>query len=248
MWTLVQIDFKKMNKYVFLLPFITGAFVLLLASLSIRNNPIAESPWESYLLQMSTVCAIFFPISMTLICSHIANSEHKYDMWKQTFTLPLRKSGIYFAKLIECIIAEIAFFISLMTGFTLIGFIFWGIEFSLINLILKAFVSLFIAYIPIIAFQLWLSLIIKNQAFSLSIGILLAIFSYTFHVFPFGIGRLLIWTFPSSVLPIQLVIDEAQNMSIIQTTNPGMYVALSLLVGALIILMSMLHFTKRDIM
>ncbi|GIN93683.1 ABC transporter permease [Siminovitchia terrae] len=248
MWTLVQTDFKKMNKYVFLLPFVSCAFVLLFASLSIKYNPVDEFPWESYLLQMSTTCSIFLPISMTMICSHIANSEHRYNMWKQTFTFPLRKSGIYFAKLIECIIAEIAFFVSLMIGFIFIGFIFLETDVSLINLILKVFVSLFIAYIPIIAFQLWLSLIIKNQAFPISIGILLAIFSYTFYVFPFDIGRLLPWTFPSSVLPIQLVIDEAQNMSIIQTTNPAMYVGLSLIVGALIIFISMLHFTKRDIM
>ncbi|MFJ7952613.1 ABC transporter permease [Lysinibacillus sp. NPDC096418] len=247
MWTLIQIDFKKMNKYVFLLPLISGVVVLLLASLSIGKNPIDESPWESYLLQMSTVCSIFFPISMALICSYIANSEHRYNTWKQIFTFPLRKSKIYFAKLMECIIAELIFFISVMIGFIFIGFIFIGTDVNVMNLILKAFVSLVIAYIPIIAFQLWLSLIIKNQAFPLSIGIFSAIFSYTFYVFPFEVGRFLFWTFPTSVLPIQLVIDEAQNMSIIQTENSSIYVGLSLVIGALIILMGMLHFTKRDI-
>jgi len=247
MWKLIQIDFKKTNKFVFLLPFISSILILLFAGISINFNIMEKHPWESYLLQTSMVIALFFPICMTLMCSNIANTEHRSNMWKQIFTFPLKKNNIYYAKLLECLLIELFIFLFVITGFLIMGFILIDKSEMPLLLLLKAFAYLIIAYIPTIAFQLWLSLIIKNQAFPLIIGIFLTIFSYTFNVFPFDIGRLLLWTFPSSVLPISLFIDKNQNMSIIQTPNPVMYVGISIVASLLIIILSKAHFINRDI-
>ncbi|PLS17291.1 permease [Bacillus sp. M6-12] len=122
-------------------------------------------------------------IGLTIIISMIANVEHQTNSWKQLLALPITKFKVFTSKFL---LASILLFVSctlLFVGTILFGVIIkYGTDIPLVNL-LKIIYYPFLAAMPFIALQTWISITFKNQANALTIGILgtvLSLYSISF--------------------------------------------------------------------
>jgi hypothetical protein len=101
--------------------------------------------------------------------------------------------------------------------------------------------GMLITVLPILAFQLWLSMIFKNQAFSILIGSVSAMMglflatSQTTRWFPLA--------YPSQSSTVIL-----QYEGIAYNPDFSAYLIISLLVGTILLFIGSIHFAKRDVL
>ncbi|WP_159883590.1 ABC transporter permease [Paenibacillus puerhi] len=138
----------------------------------------ASDPWSSLLgnVSMLTVPTLF--IGLTLIASLTAGIEHQMNAWKQTLALPVTKTQVYMGKflltllLLGCSATLLAIgTIGLGAG---LGFGIGLIPYR--SLLMMAYYP-YLAIVPFIALQVWLSVTMHNQAVPLMIGIAGTVFS-----------------------------------------------------------------------
>jgi lantibiotic transport system permease protein len=128
--------------------------------------------WESLYLQTVSFHALFFyPLYTGVFASLICHYEHKNGGWKQLFSLPIKRSYIYWAKflilMILMAISQGIFFLAYLISGNLMGLqghIPWT----------TLFISLiggWIAVFPLAAFQIFISQKIKTFGVSIIFNI-----------------------------------------------------------------------------
>ncbi|MDM5300292.1 ABC transporter permease [Bacillus subtilis] len=249
MIAILRTDLMKMTKLIFLVSVIVPCMILLMGWMFFKNGSMARigETWENFLVQLNTLIVIFIPIAITVICCSLSNVEHKARAWKLLFSLPVKKSSIYFSKLFYVVFFTFMSFLILFGGIVLIGSSFLSEQSIPFTLILKQLFYPFLAFLSVIAFQLGFSLLVKNQAFPLIFGIFSAIFSYTFSVFPFNLEMILFWLYPSSASPLKLVSQNGEFIKVAYTSNSWVYSVLGLIVAILLAYISMKRLTKKDV-
>lgn len=118
-----------------------------------------------------------FMVISTLLSSIIAGNEHDSNAWKKIFSLPVSKAQIFFSKTLLVIILLVITDFFILLGSVTIWSLFSGFNQIIWILILKQIIFSFLAALPTIAIQLWLSLSIKNQAIPILIGVIGAVSS-----------------------------------------------------------------------
>lgn len=110
-------------------------------------------------------------MGLTIITSMVANVEHQTNAWKQLLALPVSKLQVFTGKFV---LAAILLFVSstlLGAGIILLGIILkFGTDIPFIYLVKMSYYP-YLAALPFIALQIWLSITVKNQAIPLTIGI-----------------------------------------------------------------------------
>ncbi|WP_257140253.1 ABC transporter permease [Bacillus pseudomycoides] len=111
-------------------------------------------------------------------------------------------------------------------------------------LLLKYGCFTIIGCIPMVILQLWISLVVKNQVFSLTAGVIGSFLGYCGQMFPWKTW--IIWTYSSLTNPISWAFS---NGKIVYFPNEGvmMNLLLSLGVSLLFIVLSTVHFAHKDI-
>ncbi|EJR44309.1 hypothetical protein IIM_05222 [Bacillus cereus VD107] len=200
--------------------------------------------WETLISNLSMLNGLFLSIMIAVIVSRLIDLEHKENTWKMLFSSPVSKISIYFGKLICVMILLIFSGIVSFIGIILISKV---LNFSgsiPLLLIFKYIIFYIITSLPIVAFQLWISLMIKNQAFALGAGIAGSFLGYFGRMFSWN--KLLFWTYPSSSSPIGYEFIE-NKMIYTQNTEVPLIISLSIVVGILLILISSIRFLKKDV-
>ncbi|MGF9700271.1 MULTISPECIES: ABC transporter permease [Paenibacillus] len=176
---------------------------------------------------------VFVPLSLmlgaTILSSMIANIEHEQGSWKQLLAMPIPRPAVYLAKfLLACVLLVISCLL-LTAGIVILGLVFgfdageipWGQAIKLGLLPLAG-------ALPVLSIELWLTMIAKNQALPVTLGIVLAItgmFSLSLSPsFPLAWAQMA-WNGP----------------------NPFMYAGMGLAAGILIMLLGMMHFSRKDV-
>lgn len=119
--------------------------------------------------------AMFVPIAVflggTIISSLIAGIEHQQSSWKQLLALPVTRTAIYCAKYVMAIILLLVACVLLPIGTAILGLsLGYGTDIPYSDLVRIGFYP-FIASLPLLALQLWLSMVFKNQTLPVSFGI-----------------------------------------------------------------------------
>ncbi len=164
-------------------------------------------------------------LGITIITSIIAHLEHSSTSWKHLLILPIEKRKIFIAKFI---LSFILLFISCSILF--IGSIFLGIGLDFGNSIpwskvIKISFFPYFSALPVLALQLWLSIVYKNQGITLIVGVLgtvLALFSES-------LPDWIIWKLP-------LLASKSNTTTLLGAT-----------VGVLLILIATFDFVRRDV-
>jgi hypothetical protein len=200
----------------------------------------AGSMWMYLLYDNSLLFGLGFPLAVTLAASVIANIEHEANGWKQTLSMPISRGKIYLSKFIWLTIS-----LTLSTTTFLIGMIFLGKVLRFEGdipwkLLIGDCYGMLITVLPIMAFQFWLSMTIKNQAFSILIGSISAI-----------MGLFLAAAQTTRWLPLAYPIQSStvilQYEGIGYNPDFSAYLVINLILGIILMFIGSRHFAKRNI-
>ena len=188
-----------------------------------------DDMWNGLLENVVVFVPLALMLGATILSSMIANVEHEQGSWKQLLAMPIPRPAVYLAKfLLACVLLIISCLL-LTAGIVILGLVFgfgageipWGQAIKLGLLPLAG-------ALPVLSIELWLTMIAKNQALPVTLGIVLAItgmFSLSISPsFPLAWAQMA-WNGP----------------------NPFMYAGMGLVVGLLIMLLGMMHFSRKDV-
>ena len=200
----------------------------------------AGSMWSFLLYDNSLLFGLGFPLAVTLAASVIANIEHQANGWKQTLSIPVSRGKIYLSKFIWLTIS-----LFLSTTIFLIGMVFLGkaLGFEGVipwGLLIGDCYGMLITVLPIMAFQFWLSMTIKNQAFSILIGSVSAIMGLFLAA-----AQTTRW-FPLAY-PIQSSTVILQYEGIGYNPDFSAYLVINLILGIILMFIGSKHFAKRNV-
>ncbi|WP_068982933.1 ABC transporter permease [Lysinibacillus xylanilyticus] len=200
----------------------------------------AGSMWMYLIYDNSLLFGLGFPLAVTLAASVIANIEHQANGWKQTLSMPIARGKIYLSKFTWLTIS-----LFLSTTIFLIGMVFLGKVLSFEEdipwgLLIGDCYGMLITVLPIMAFQFWLSMSIKNQAFSILIGSVSSIMglflaaAQTTRWLPFA-------------YPIQSSTVILQYEGIGYNPDFSAFLLVNLILGIILFFMGSMHFAKRNV-
>lgn len=226
---LLKIKRKMIWFLIFLGPF--GVIALEAVNFGLRYDYLTKlykaDLWGGLIGEARFLAIPALMLGLTIIASMIASIEHQTNAWKQLLALPISKLRVFTGKFL---LAAILLFVSstfLFLGVIILGICLkFGFDFPMIELLKMAYYPFFAA-MPFIAFQIWLSITVKNQAISLTIGILSTILSLSSY-------RLPDW-FP-------------WNWLYLESWGNPLYCALAgLCLGFIIYLMGLADFGRKDV-
>lgn len=231
---LIQSDFLKIKRkgfwfLTFLGPF--GVVALQMVNYGFRKDYLlqqSDNDWQYYLLNVSNFTPLAIVLGIAILTSFIASIEDETNAWKQLAALPVSKMGIYLSKF--TILAFLLFISScllMLFSFAFGVFLDLGNQVPYIEIVKFSFYPYFAA-LPVLALQLWIATVSKNQGIPITAGIFGVIFAYSAYVLPDWV----IWKWPSLM--------NQWNEPII---NAGLGVG----VGCLLYMIGMLDFNRRDV-
>ncbi|MCP3739849.1 ABC transporter permease [Rossellomorea sp. BNER] len=181
--------------------------------------------WSDLLMNINMFVPITLLLGIAIITSLNSSIEHQTNTWKQILVLPVSRKSIFFVKFLLNSLLLLLSCLLLVGGTILLGILLkFGYDFPMVAILKNSFVPFFAA-LPILALQLWLSIVVSNQGVALTVGILGAIVSTFF--------RLPEWI-PYSWLSFQ---DGEYALNI----------SLGILTGLLVFIIGTLHFSIKDV-
>ncbi|SDS63357.1 hypothetical protein SAMN05444162_1903 [Paenibacillaceae bacterium GAS479] len=189
----------------------------------------AGDPWEGLLGQVFWLKMPALFIGLALVASMSAGVEHSAGGWKQLLALPVTRLQVFAGKVAVTLLL-LLFSCTLLLVFTFVFGLALGLEVSSTpwaELFKQSYLA-YLALLPFIALQSWLSLTMSNQAVPMTVGVLgmvLSLFSIALPDWtPWG------WAY--------------------QVVEPGMGLTIAgagTATGLLVILIGYAHFARKDV-
>ncbi|KKO52333.1 ABC transporter permease [Paenibacillus sp. DMB20] len=189
----------------------------------------AADPWGGLLENILMFVPIAIYLGITLVCSLMANVEHQLSSWKQLLALPITRSAVFSAKFVLVFMILCVSCLLLSLGTVVLGLALgMGQENMPYGDILRLGFAPFMGTIPLLGFQLWLSLTSKNQGIPVSIGVTASVVSLFALKFP-------------DYMPLK--------WPLLAYLGPGQtkIIGAGLLLGAVIALAGLIHFNRKDV-
>ncbi|MEI5908502.1 ABC transporter permease [Bacillus spongiae] len=231
---LLTTDFLKIKRkgiwfLTFLGPF--GVVAMQMVNYGVRKDYLlqqSEDNWGYYLLNVSGFTPLALVLGIAILTSFMASIENETNAWKQLISLPVSKMSIYLSKFIvlACLLwisSLILMVLTLSYGI----FLDLGDSIPFFELIKYSFYPYF-AVLPILALQLWIATVSRNQGIPITTGVLGVIFTYSAYKLP----DWMIWKWPS-------LMNE--------WGEPIVNVMLGVAVGCILYVVGMVDFTRRDV-
>ncbi|MFE7822052.1 ABC transporter permease [Priestia megaterium] len=190
--------------------------------------------WDPIWIFSFFLILLAIPLEVTLITSIISNIEHQANSWKTIFSMPVSRFTIYWNKFIWSTVLCITSGVILTVGIIGLGLLLGNSSFPWVYILGFSLLP-FLAAVPLIALQLWVAMIFRNQAIPItlgSLGILLAIITGQLPL-----GKWLPWSFFVQVLPPPKVATHLR----------WDVVGMGLIVGTIILILGSLHFKRKEL-
>src|SRR5699024_9077740 len=175
---LLSTEFLKIKRkgfwfLAFLGPF--GVVALQMVNYGVRKDYLLEQStdeWGYYLANVSTFTPLALVLGIAILTSLIASIENETNAWKQLMAFPVSKMSVYLSKftVLACLLLASSVLLLL---FTLAFGIVLGLEGPIpsVELFKHSFYPYFAA-LPILALQLWIATVSKNQGIPMTTGVL----------------------------------------------------------------------------
>ena len=152
----------------FLGPF--GVIIIQVLSYHFRPGLDAKE-WGGLFLEVNRLLLPTIALGITLLASIIAGTEHQANAWKQLLALPVSKIKVFISKYLW--LFGLLLFCCLITS---IGMVWLGFYLDFEAPIpwagiFKDTLYCLLAALPLMSIQLWLSMIMHNQAIPITVGI-----------------------------------------------------------------------------
>ena len=176
---LIKIKRKMIWFLIFLGPF--GVIALEAVNFGLRYDYLTKiyeaDLWGGLIGEARFLAIPALMLGLAIIASMIAGIEHQTNSWKQLLALPISKFRVFTGKFLLALILLFVSSTFLFIGIIILGICLkFGMEIPLVELLKMAYFP-YLASMPFIAFQIWLSITVKNQAIPLTVGILSMILS-----------------------------------------------------------------------
>lgn len=231
---LLRADFLKIKRkglwfLAFLGPF--GVIALQMVNYGVRKDYLlnqSDDDWEYFLEYVHSFTPLALVLGIAILTSFMASIENETNAWKQLISLPVSKMSVYLSKFM--VLGSLLFVSSLLLGIFSLGYgilLNLGDQIPYLELLKYSFYP-YLAALPVLALQLWISSVSQNQGIPITTGVLGVIFAYSAFILP----DWMIWKWPS-------LMNEWDE--------PLINVMLGIGVGTLLYIVGMLDFTRRDV-
>lgn len=200
----------------------------------------AKSMWEYLIFDNSILLGLGFPLAITIAASIIANIEHQSNSWKQTLSFPISRAQIYLSKYVWLLVGLLFSVTFFSIGLIVLGKLLNFKGDMPIGLLLGDSFAMLVTALPLISIQLWLSITFKNQAFSILIG---AVSSMVGLFLASGVTTR--W-FPLAY-PVQSSTVILQYKGLGYNPDLPAYLVINFLLGIVLMIIGLMHFSKRDV-
>lgn len=231
---LLSADLLKMKGKGFWFLIFLGSFgvvALQMVNYGVRKDYLlqqSDNDWEYYLLNVNSFTPLALVLGIVILTSLMASVENETNAWKQIISLPVSKMSVYLSKFtVLALLLWVSSFLLMI--FTLMYGVFLklGEEIPFLDLARFSFYPYFAA-LPILALQLWIAMVSKNQGIPITVGIVGVILAYSAYILP----DWMIWKWPS-------LMNE--------WNEPIINVLLGIGVGSLLYIMGMFDFMRKDV-
>ncbi|GIO14711.1 hypothetical protein J19TS2_42660 [Cohnella xylanilytica] len=131
----------------------------------------AADPWGGLIENVSILALPALLIGLAIVASMAAGIEHQMNAWKMTLALPVTKRHVFAGKFLLTAILLLCSCVLLVLFTVALGFAL-GFDASIpVGELLSAVFYPYLAAMPFIALQSWLSVTMANQAIPLTVGI-----------------------------------------------------------------------------
>ncbi|MDQ0060685.1 ABC transporter permease [Paenibacillus harenae] len=236
MLRIMSVEFLKLRrKLVWLLVLLgpLGVVALQAVNFGLRYDYLtkqyADDLWGGLIDNVSMLMLPTLFIGLTILASMTAGIDHQMNTWKQTLALPVNRASIFAGKFAVTAILLLCSSTLLVPFTLLLGFLldFGFEELPLADLAMTVYYP-FLAIMPFIALQVWLSVAMHNQALPLTVGIIGMIAGMFASQFPDWMP----WKWPS------LINDRDM---------PLYSVGAGLTLGLIVMLLGMCQFVRKDV-
>lgn len=230
----IRAEFLKLKRkgfwlLTFLLPF--GIVALQMVNYGIRKEYLlqqSEDDWTYYLTNVSLFIPMALILGIVILTSYLSSIEDETGSWKQALSLPISKVSVYLAKsFVLFLLLGLSSLLLMVITFGYGLFLDLGHTIPYFELIKQSSYP-YLAAFPIFAIQFWLATVSQNQAFPITVGIIVVILANASFLLPDWV----IWKWPS--------LENEWN-------QPSLNVMLGLGVGWVIYLVSLMDFARRDV-
>ena len=168
---LLQTEWFKLRKSKFSFILFIGPLIAFFAGFT--ENVGSEHQWEVTLLLMSlTYSLLFLPLVTGVLAGLICRYEHQEGGWKQLLALPVSRGQVFVAKytllLILVFVIQLLFLLALYA----IGMIKGYSEPFPMLIVWKSIVGGWVATFPLVALQLWMSMMWKSFAAPFAVNVI----------------------------------------------------------------------------
>ncbi len=197
----IQAEGLKLKKLTFAMPVIVSVIFISMTALEwylyFRSGPggIYSAFNVMYLFLSFTVL-----LEISILSSLIATTEHEALGWKWMCSLPVSRVHFLLAKAFWVIVLLFITALIIVIGVVALWILYTDRPLPVQFLVEQTFSS-FLAGLPVLAIQLWLSVQWVNQSFPLSVGILGSISSLFISRSQIEILHFLPWAYPGRVTP-----------------------------------------------
>ena len=156
-----------------------GLIIAMMVDFGLRKEYLLQQNtdnWTVLMGEVSMLLPLMLLLGATLLASLLAEMEHQASAWKHTLSLPLSRLKIYGSKGIQLIGLLIIVAVLMVLTF---AFLWFWIDLGKPvpwNQFLQAGFYPVLAVLPVAMLQLWLSIIIRNQALPIFIGVVCSLF------------------------------------------------------------------------
>lgn len=187
--------------------------------------------WKDLLENIHFLMIPTMLLGITLLASMMSGLEHQGHTWKSLLALPFSRIQFYLSKLLWLFVFLLIPSVLIIGGTALLGlWLGFGPDVPWQPVVQQGFYP-FLAALPIMVIQLWISIMVQNQAISITIGVVGTICSFVSSLLP----KALPWLYPTLAAPFH-------------SAQPVLYVWIGLGVGIVLFAISSAIFAKRDVM
>ena len=174
--SILKSEWYKLRKSKITSIIIAGPLLALFIGLTMNIEDMAGveevNEWMMTLLFMNLPYALLFlPLITGVFASVVCRYEHQAGGWKQLLTLPVTRGNVFIAKYSLVILLVLVSQVLYLGVFFAVGMIKGYTDAFPMMIIWKSILGGWIATFPLVALQLWMSIIWKNFATPLAVNV-----------------------------------------------------------------------------
>ncbi|KOS63179.1 ABC transporter permease [Lysinibacillus agricola] len=177
MWSILSAEWFKLRKSkmvpIILAGPIIGLFIGLTSNFESKMQGFEVNNWYTPLFSMNlTYALLFLPLIAGVFASLICRYEHQSGGWKQLLALPVTRGRVFVAKYALIMLLVLAMQLLYLCSIFAVGMIKGYTDPFPMEIVWKSIIGGWVATLPLVALQLWMSIMFKSFAAPFAVNVI----------------------------------------------------------------------------